>query len=252
MITQQTDEKVVEIKNVSKGFNISSDKKFSFRQIFTDPFSKIETKEFKALDRVSFDIEKGEFLGIIGRNGGGKSTLLKMLAGIYDPDMGEVIVRGNIVPFLELGVGFNPELTARENIYLNGTILGLTRKQINSKFDEIVDFAEINEFIEMPLKNFSSGMTVRLAFSIAINVKGDVYLVDEVLAVGDAVFQQKCFDIFNEFKRDKKTVILVTHDLNLVQKYCDRAILINEHKVEKDGRANETVEYYLKLIQETK
>jgi ABC-type polysaccharide/polyol phosphate transport system ATPase subunit len=236
--------KTIEVKNVTKGFNLAPDRKYTLRQMFTDPFSQETARPFTAVNNVSFDVEEGEFIGIIGRNGSGKSTLLKMLAGIYEPDTGQIIVRGNVVPFLELGVGFNYELSAKENVYLNGTILGLTRKEIDEKIDEIIEFAEVGEFVNLPLKNFSSGMAVRLAFSIAINVKADVYLVDEVLAVGDALFQKKCYEIFKGFKKSMKTVILVTHDMNSIREYCNRAILIHDHEVRADGKPDDVIKIY--------
>jgi len=176
------------------------------------------------------DVYPGDFLGIMGRNGSGKSTLLKILAGIYSPTSGSVKVRGKMVPFLELGVGFNSELSGRENVFLNGIILGLSRSFLNEKYNEIVKFAELEKFMDMPLKNYSSGMQVRLAFSIAIMADADVYILDEVLAVGDIEFQKKCFNIFREYKKKKKTIILVTHSSASVKDFCNRAAFL------KDGR----------------
>lgn len=239
-----TSDKILKIKNVSKTFKIPKERKTQLKHYFLNPFHKPEAVKFDALKNISFEVKTGEFLGIIGRNGSGKSTLLKLIAGIYQPDKGEIKVNGKITPFLELGVGFNPELSARENIFLNGTILGMTRKYLEQKFDEIVDFAEIREFIDMPVKNFSSGMQVRLAFAIAIQSDADIYLVDEVLAVGDASFQKKCLEIFEQFKRENKTVIFVSHSLEQILRFCDKAILLDERKIVFDGKTEDTIEHY--------
>ena len=180
---------------------------------------------------VSFDAREGEFFGIVGRNGSGKSTLLKCLAGIYQPDAGQASVRGRLSPFIELGVGFNPDLTARDNVIINAVMLGLSRRQARERFDDIIAFAELEEFLDLKLKNYSSGMSVRLAFSVAIQVDADVILVDEVLAVGDAAFQQKCFEEFDRIKRDGKTIIFVTHDMGAVERFCDRALLMERGRL---------------------
>jgi ABC-type polysaccharide/polyol phosphate transport system ATPase subunit len=182
--------------------------------------------ELHALEDVSFDIAPGEFFGIVGRNGSGKSTLLKCLAGIYGVDQGRVDVRGRLSPFIELGVGFHPELSARDNVVINAIMLGLTRKQALERFDEIIAFAELEEFVDLKLKNYSSGMSVRLGFAVAIQVDADVLLVDEVLAVGDASFQQKCFDEFYRLKAEGRTIAFVTHDMGSVRRFCDRAMLL--------------------------
>lgn len=188
---------------------------------------------YHALKGVSFDIKKGEFFGIVGRNGSGKSTLLKIIAEIYQPTSGSIDVKGRLVPFIELGVGFNPELTGRENVFLNGALLGFSRKEVEAMYDDIVKFAELEDFMDQKLKNYSSGMQVRLAFSVAIQADADVLLIDEVLAVGDEAFQRKCLAYFAKLKKDKKTVIFVTHSMDAVQKFCDRAILIDKgHKTE--------------------
>ncbi|MDP4127673.1 MAG: ABC transporter ATP-binding protein, partial [Bacillota bacterium] len=196
---------------------------------------------------INFEIKKGEFFGIIGRNGSGKSTLLKILAGIYIPDKGKgkITINGKLSPFLELGVGFNPELTGRENIFLGGTILGLSKKQVQEKYDQIVAFSELEEFIDMKLKNYSSGMQVRLAFSLSINVHAEILLMDEVLAVGDTNFQEKCIAEFNHYRDKGKTIVLVSHDVYTIQKYCDRAVLIENGKISKMGLASEVVNYYV-------
>ncbi|EKE19223.1 MAG: ABC transporter-related protein, partial [uncultured bacterium] len=200
--------------------------------------------EFNALDDVSFEVKKGEFFGIIGRNGSGKSTLLKILAGIYQADKGKVKINGMISPFLELGIGFNPELSGRDNVYLNATVLGMTQKQIDAKFDSIVKFSELERFIDQKLKNYSSGMQVRLAFSVSIHANREILLMDEVLAVGDSNFASKCLNEFNKYKKQGKTVILVTHDIGTVQRYCDRAMLIRNGKIMKIGKAEDVGNEY--------
>ncbi len=238
-------EVAISVKNISKSFKLYHDKRGSIKDFFLHPGKPSTYDMFHALQNISFDAYKGEFVGIIGRNGSGKSTLLKLLAGVYVPDKGKIEINGRLIPFLELGVGFNGELTARENIYLNGTILGLTVKELDEYFDEIVDFAEIREFLDMPLKKFSSGMQVRLAFSIAIKADAEIYLLDEVLAVGDAAFQAKCMAQFRKFKQLGKTVILVTHDLGAVQQYCDRAVYIKEHKLEAIDTPTKIIDNYI-------
>src|SRR5918999_451433 len=188
-----------------------------------------------AVDEVSFDVAPGEFFGIVGRNGSGKSTLLKCLAGIYEADDGHTIVRGRLSPFIELGVGFNPDLTARDNVIINAIMLGLTRKEARERFDEIIAFAELEEFLDLKLKNYSSGMSVRLGFSVAIQADADVLLVDEVLAVGDAAFQRKCFDEFERLRKENRTILFVTHDMNSVERFCDRAMLIERGRLLEIG-----------------
>lgn len=247
---------VIKVENVSKDFKLPHQKKNSLKSVFTgltaDLFSKdkksdaFETQH--ALKNITFDIKKGEFFGIVGRNGSGKSTLLKILAGIYTPNKGSVSVEGKLVPFIELGVGFNPELTGRENVYLNGALLGFTHQKIEAMYDDIVEFAEIEKFMDQKLKNYSSGMQVRLAFSMAIRADADILLVDEVLAVGDADFQRKCFDYFRQLKKNKKTVVFVTHDMSAVVEYCDRALLINESKVVAISNANDISTRYTRMF----
>ncbi len=239
---------IITVKNVSKTFKLPTERVDSLRDKIFGVFKNNNYREFKALENISFEVKAGEFLGIIGKNGSGKSTLLKILAGVYEPDKGKVIVRGKISPFLELGVGFNGELSARDNIYLNGTILGLSEKQIDEKFDRIIEFAELQDFVETKVKNFSSGMYARLAFSVAIEAEADIYLMDEVLAVGDANFQAKCFDKFRELKKQGKTIILVTHDLNSIQNYCDQCILLQDSHIVKKDKPDEIINQYLKNI----
>lgn len=234
----------IKVNNVSKTFKIPHEKISSLRGAAINIFKTGGFEEFKALDDVSFEVKKGEFFGIIGRNGSGKSTLLKILAGIYEPDGGKVKIDGRISPFLELGIGFNPELSGRDNVYLNATVLGLSKKQIDAKFDSIVAFSELARFIDQKLKNYSSGMSVRLAFSVAIHANRDILLMDEVLAVGDSNFQSKCLEEFNKYKSAGKTVVLVTHDIGTVQRYCDRAMLLRNGKIMKIGKAEEVGNAY--------
>ncbi len=223
-------EAAIVIKNLNKDFKLPHQKSGSIKSVFTNIFSTgRQTYELQhALKNINLEIKKGEFFGIVGRNGSGKSTLLKIIAGIYQPTSGEIKVNGRIVPFIELGVGFNTELSGRENIFLNGALLGFSENEVRQKYDEIVKFAELEKFMDQKLKNYSSGMQVRLAFSVATKLaESEILLVDEVLAVGDTDFQQKCFKYFKELKKTGKTVVFVTHDMNAVREYCDRAILID-------------------------
>lgn len=229
-------EVAIKLTNVSKSFYIHDDTKFTLKSLFASFLSQGKTKLFKSLDSIDIEIKRGEFIGVIGRNGSGKSTLLKLIAGIYNPDKGgRIDYLGRLVPFLELGVGFNPELTGRENIFLNGTILGMTRKFLEDKFDEIVDFAELREFIDVPVKNYSSGMTVRLAFSIAVQTKADIYLLDEVLAVGDMAFQKKSEKKMYDLINRGATVVFVSQDTGKIRQLADRAIYLKDHKIEAIG-----------------
>ena len=193
--------------------------------------------EFEALRDVSFAAKRGEFFGIVGRNGSGKSTLLKCVAGIYALDSGTITVTGRLSPFIELGVGFNPELSARDNVLINAIMLGLSRREARARFDEILAFAELEEFVDLKLKNYSSGMSVRLGFAVAIQVEADVLLVDEVLAVGDAAFQQKCFDEFDRLKSENRTMLFVTHDMASVERFCDRGLVLERGTAGRRGRA---------------
>lgn len=199
----------------------------------------------QVLKDVSFEIAEGEFFGIIGRNGSGKSTLLKLLAGIYVPNRGTVTVRGAVTPFIELGVGFSPELTGRENVFLNGALLGFDHGEVEAIYEDIVAFAELDRFMDLKLKNYSSGMQVRLAFSIAVRTEPDVLLIDEVLAVGDASFQQKCFNYFYELKQSGRTIVFVSHDTEAVQRYCDRAVYIDDGVIREAGTTEDIVNAYL-------
>jgi len=241
----------IRVDSVSKNFVLPHEKVDSVKSLFTQPFKKRQNSETQhALKNISFEVKKGEFFGIVGRNGSGKSTLLKIIAGIYKPNEGRVDVNGRLVPFIELGVGFNPELTGRENVALNGALMGFSPAEIKAKYEDIVDFAELERFMDQKLKNYSSGMQVRLAFSVAtILAESDILLIDEVLAVGDADFQRKCFEYFKDLKRAGKTVVFVTHDMGAVIEYCDRAILINDNKLVKRGTSEEIAVAYRKLFQ---
>ena len=237
----------IHVSNLHKSFKLPTERSMSLKQSIFNRLRGIKGfKEQKVLNGLDFDIKKGEFVGIVGRNGSGKSTLLKTLAGIYYPAKGEIVIDGNLIPFIELGVGFNPELTGRENVYLNGALLGFSHKEVEDMYDEIWKFAELKDFQDQKLKNYSSGMQVRLAFSIAIRAKGDILLLDEVLAVGDAAFQQKCNDYF-ESLHGNQTVILVTHSMENITKFCDRAILIENGKITLDGDPKTVAKAYKNL-----
>lgn len=242
----------IKVEHVSKNFVLPHEKVTSIKSMFTGLLRKKKSGSElqRALKDVSFEIKEGEFFGIVGRNGSGKSTMLKMLAGIYQPTKGKITIDGKLVPFIELGVGFNPELTGRENVYLNGALLGFSKKVVDGLYDDIVKFAELERFMDQKLKNYSSGMQVRLAFSLATRANVDILLVDEVLAVGDADFQRKCFNYFRQLKKDKKTVVFVSHDMNAVREYCDRAILIDKSEIIKQGDVNEVATAYTRLFME--
>jgi ABC-2 type transport system ATP-binding protein len=238
----------IKVEGVGKVFKLPHENHSSLKSALINLYHHKKGYDLqKALENVSFEVKKGEFFGIVGRNGSGKSTLLKLLAGIYIPTEGTIFVDGKLTPFIELGVGFNMELTGRENIFLNGALLGFNRREMSSMYQNIVDFAELNSFMDQKLKNYSSGMQVRLAFSIAIRAKSDILLFDEVLAVGDASFQQKCFDVFAELKKQGVTIILVTHDMSAVLRFCDRAMLIESGVVVKNGEPALIAESYLEL-----
>lgn len=235
----------ITVRNLSKTFRLPEERRGTLRERLMKFGVRNERKAKRTLNNISFEIQQGEFFGIIGRNGSGKSTLLKILAGIYKPDKGsEFTIHGRIAPMLELGVGFNAELTGRENVYLSATILGLTKAEIDDRYEQIVRFAELQDFMELQVKHYSSGMSMKLAFSVAAQINAPIMLLDEVLAVGDFVFQEKCFALFEQYKIEGKTIILVTHDPGAMERFADRALLIHESKLEMIGDPQEVLEKY--------
>lgn len=238
----------VQISNLTKQFIVPHEVRDTLKENVLNFLKRKTYERFNAVNGVSFEIQRGEFVGIIGKNGSGKSTLLKMMAGIYGANTGKVQTQGRIIPFLELGIGFQPELTARENIFINGTLLGMTRKQIIQKFDQIVSFAEVENFLDLKIKNYSSGMRARLAFAIAKEADGDIYLCDEVLAVGDESFQQKCINVFKEWHRQGKTIVLVSHNSELIKQLCTRVIMLENGNLVEDGPTLRTVDTYHRAL----
>lgn len=236
----------IEARGVEKTFRIPTHRVDSLKERLTT-FNQQDFRALRALRDVSFDVHRGEFFGIVGRNGSGKSTLLKILASIYAADAGRVRMAGRLAPFIELGVGFNPELTARENVELNGVMMGLTRRDARSRLGAVLEFAELEEFVDLKIKNYSSGMLVRLAFSVMIQSDAEILLIDEVLAVGDASFQQKCADVFHEIRDSDRTVVFVTHDMSAVEQYCHRAMLLHDGAVKAIGDSGEVARSYLRL-----
>jgi ABC-type polysaccharide/polyol phosphate transport system ATPase subunit len=234
----------IDVTGVSKSFRIPHEQRTYFKEYFLHPFRRTTYEQNEALRDVSFCVEQGEFFGIYGPNGSGKSTLLRILAGIYVPDAGRVRVRGLLSPFIELGVGFNFELNARDNIKINATLAGLNKRQLDDKFDAILAFSELERFVDQKLKNYSSGMLMRLAYSIAIQIPFDILLLDEVLAVGDESFQQKCFATFERFKTEGKTVVLVTHQLDLLTRFADEVLLLEDGVVKRVGPPENVIETY--------
>lgn len=242
----------LKVEHVSKSFRLPTERANGIKQAFINRMRGVKGyKKQAVLKDISFEVKKGDFFGIVGRNGSGKSTTLKLISQIYTPDSGKITVNGSLVPFIELGVGFNPELTGRENVYLNGAMLGFTKEEIDEMYDDIVNFAELHDFMDQKLKNYSSGMQVRLAFSVAIKAQGDILVLDEVLAVGDEAFQRKCFSYFAELKKEKRTVILVTHDMSSVQRFCNKAILINDGVIEESGSVLKVSDRYQELNVDT-
>jgi ABC-type polysaccharide/polyol phosphate transport system ATPase subunit len=235
------------VDGVSKTFRVPEERTDTLKERALHPLRRSGHNAFTALRDVSFVIERGEFFGIVGRNGSGKSTLLKCLAGIYAVDSGRIWCRGRMSPFIELGVGFNPDLAALDNVVMNGIMLGLTPKQARDRYEQVIEFAELEEFQDLKLKNYSSGMHVRLAFSVAIQVDADILLIDEVLAVGDAAFQQKCFDVFNRLRDEGRTIVFVTHDMGSVNRFCHRALLLERGDVVALGKPQEVADHYLAL-----
>jgi ABC-type polysaccharide/polyol phosphate transport system ATPase subunit len=251
---KQPSEDAITVQNVSKHFRIPHEKK---TRLFEHIVSAIKGtsstyEEFWALKDASFTVKKGETLGMIGENGSGKSTLLKIIAGVFTPDSGSVKVNGKIAPFLELGVGFNPELTAEDNVRLYGAIMGMSKKEMEYKFEEIFEFAELERFRNMKLKNFSSGMYARLAFATATATDPEVLLIDEVLSVGDEAFQKKCMEKFNEFKKEDKTILLVSHSLDLITKICKESVLLINGKLISKGATEKVIDDYRRIVQEKK
>jgi ABC-type polysaccharide/polyol phosphate transport system ATPase subunit len=237
----------VTVDGVSKGFRTPDEATHTLKERVLHPTRRRGHREFMALRDVSFQVQEGEFFGIVGRNGSGKSTLLKCLAGIYQVDAGRMYRRGRMSTFIELGVGFNPDLAAYDNVVLNGIMMGLTPAEAKARYEQIIEFAELEEFQELKLKNYSSGMHVRLAFSVAVQVDADILLIDEVLAVGDAAFQQKCFDVFNRMRDEGKTILFVTHDMGTVQRLCHRAMLLDHGELVAIGDPEEVGDRYLEM-----
>lgn len=240
------EEYAIKLDKVSKSFKLPHEKNTTLKSALIN-IAKRGYEVQEVFTDLSITVEKGEFLGILGRNGSGKSTLLKTLSGIYTPDSGEITINGKLTPFIELGVGFNPELSGRDNVYLNGALLGFSRKEIDAIYQQIVEFAELERFMDQKLKNYSSGMQVRLAFSIAIRANTDILILDEVLAVGDEAFQRKCYDYFNELKLKGKTVILVTHDMSAVKRFCTKAIVLDKGSIIYEGDTDSATTIYRDL-----
>jgi ABC-type polysaccharide/polyol phosphate transport system ATPase subunit len=238
---------VIEVRKLSKTFRIPDRRIDSLKERATHPLTRRTYRNLNALREVSFDVHRGEFFGIVGRNGSGKTTLLKILASIYRADAGRIRMAGRLAPFIELGVGFNPELSSRENVVLNGVLMGLSRQEARRRLDAVLDFAELREFADLKLKNYSSGMMVRLAFSVMVQADADIMLIDEVLAVGDAAFAERCMDVFRARRQAGKTVVLVTHDMATVQSFCDRAMLIHDGEQHYLGDPEEAALRYYRL-----
>jgi ABC-type polysaccharide/polyol phosphate transport system ATPase subunit len=234
----------IEVEEVSKTFWIPHEQRARLKEYFAHPFKRVRYERNDALRGVTFAVQPGEFFGVIGANGSGKSTLLKLLAHIYRADGGTIRVRGRLSPFIELGVGFNPEFSARRNIEINGMLLGMTRRQVAERFDAVLEFAGLERFVDQQLKNYSSGMLLRLAYSVAIQVPTDILLLDEALAVGDAEFQEKCFRTFEDMRAAGTTVVLVSHDLDAVTRWCDRALLLDRGRVAAIGEPDEVIAAY--------
>jgi len=226
---------MIVFEKVTKIFRLPHDRRATLRQRFVSIVSKNTYEELYALRNINLQVNEGEFLGIIGKNGAGKSTLLKLIAKVLEPTSGKISVKGNVAPFLELGVGFQGDLTVRDNIFLYGALLGMSRQEIEKKYDWIIDFSGLERFIDAKLKNLSSGMQVRLGFSITVSIESPILLVDEVLAVGDIDFQQKCYNVFENFKKDGRTILFVSHDLYAVERFCDRVILLENGRILREG-----------------
>ena len=238
---------VIEVRDVEKTFRVPDHRVDTLKERALHPLARGRARELRALRGVSFDVHAGEFFGIVGRNGSGKSTLLKIMSSIYRADAGRIRVAGRLAPFIELGVGFNPELTARDNVVLGGVMMGVGRRAAERRLDAVLEFAELRDFVDLKLKNYSSGMMVRLAFAVMVEADADIMLIDEVLAVGDAAFAQKCLDVFRAKRRAGRTLVLVTHDMATVQEFCDRALLIHDGEVRYLGDPEETALRYYRL-----
>ena len=235
----------VQVENVTQRFRLIHERPDTMRELFARFFhSKVSYQDFEALSNISFQVKRGEMLGIIGRNGSGKSTLLKVIAGIYTPTAGRVQVNGTLAPLLELGAGFHLELTGRENILLNGLLLGFSKSEMKQREERIIDFAELEDFIDVPVKQYSSGMYMRLAFSVATEVNPEILLVDEILAVGDAPFQQKCLTRLQEFRKSGKTILFVTHSPIHIKTYCNRVVVLGHGKMLHEGDTDEGIRVY--------
>jgi ABC-type polysaccharide/polyol phosphate transport system ATPase subunit len=237
----------IEVDNLEKTFRVPKHHIHTVKERALRPFRRTEYEEYHVLRGVSFEIAAGEFFGVVGRNGSGKSTLLKCLASIYRADTGSIRIAGRLAPFIELGVGFNPNLPARENVILNGVMMGLTPRQAKDRFDAVIAFAELQDFLDLELKNYSSGMQVRLAFSVMVQADADVLLIDEVLAVGDAAFQEKCFQVFRNLRDEGRTIVLVTHDMSMIERFCHRALLLRDGLVETEGDPRDISKRYLQI-----
>lgn len=240
----------IKIRDVSKTFKLSNGKPKTFKEKMILKSNKSNTTIFKALDKVTLSIKKGETIGLLGRNGSGKSTLLKLMTGILYPDSGTISMEGKVSSLLELGAGFHPDFTGRENIFMNAAILGLSKKEIKSKLDKIISFSELQEYIDNPVRSYSSGMYMRLAFSVAIMVEPDILLIDEVLAVGDAAFQQKCIEQLVQMKNKGTTIVIVSHDLGVMEKICDRLVWIHKGVIKSEGNPKKTIDQYITFLAE--
>jgi ABC-2 type transport system ATP-binding protein len=239
---------VIEIKSVGKTFLVPHEQRNTLKENVINIFKKRTCEKFNVLEDVNFTVNKGDFLGIVGRNGSGKSTLLKMIAGIYKPSRGEIKVSGAIAPFLELGIGFQDDLSARENIFINATLLGLTRAEIKNKFNGIVEFAGVENFLDLKIKNFSSGMRARLSFSIAKEADADIYLCDEIFAVGDEQFRKKCTETFTKWKSDGKTILMVSHNPSVINDFCNRAVWLERGRILSEGNPSAVLDEYHRRI----
>jgi ABC-type polysaccharide/polyol phosphate transport system ATPase subunit len=235
------------VDGATKTFRRPREKMHTLKERVLHPMRARAHEDFPALRDISFTVEPGEFYGVVGRNGSGKSTLLKCMAGIYGLSSGRIYVDGSMSTFIELGVGFNPDLPAYDNVVVNGIMLGLTPREARERFERVIEFAELGDFLDLKLKNYSSGMHVRLAFSVMIQVDAEVLLIDEVLAVGDAAFQQKCFDVFNDLRAQGRTILLVTHDMGLVERFCDRALLLEQGEIDTLGEPRDVAARYVEI-----